>query len=202
LLRICFFILKMKPTKKQQIEFKAQELFWKHGFKKVTIDEICKKANVSRKTFYTFYENKTALVIYILQQMTDEMMIAYKEIIESDSSFAEKMEKLLLLKYESSSQFTMEFVSDFFHPDADDLLAFYTEIVQDSLTMTKAFFEAAQKSGEMNPDLDIDFVMLMMQKMLEVSSSPEVISFFPSIETMTKQISELIIFGIMPPKRK
>ena len=192
----------MKPTKKQQIELKAQELFWKHGFKKVTIDEICKKANVSRKTFYTFYENKSALVIYILQQMTDEMMIAYKEIIESNSSFSLKMEKLLLLKYESSRQFTMEFVSDFFHPDADDLLNFYTKIVQDSLTMTKTFFADAQKKGEMNPDLDIDFVMLMMQKMLEVSSSQDVISFFPDTETMSKQISEFIIFGIMPPKRK
>jgi len=202
LLRICFFKTKMKPTKKQQIELKAQELFWKHGFKKVTIDEICKKANVSRKTFYTFYENKSALVIYILQQMTDEMMIAYKEIIESNSSFSLKMEKLLLLKYESSRQFTMEFVSDFFHPDADDLLNFYTKIVQDSLTMTKTFFADAQKKGEMNPDLDIDFVMLMMQKMLEVSSSQDVISFFPDTETMSKQISEFIIFGIMPPKRK
>ncbi len=202
MLRICFFKTKMKPTKKQQIELKAQELFWKHGFKKVTIDEICKKANVSRKTFYTFYENKSALVIYILQQMTDEMMIAYKEIIESNSSFSLKMEKLLLLKYESSRQFTMEFVSDFFHPDADDLLNFYTKIVQDSLTMTKTFFADAQKKGEMNPDLDIDFVMLMMQKMLEVSSSQDVISFFPDTETMSKQISEFIIFGIMPPKRK
>jgi AcrR family transcriptional regulator len=44
----------MKLTNKEQIEHKARELFWKHGFKKVTIDEICKKANVSRKTYYTF----------------------------------------------------------------------------------------------------------------------------------------------------
>ena len=120
----------MKPTKKQQIENKAKELFWKHGFKKVTIDEICKKANVSRKTFYTFYENKSALVIYLLQQMTGEMMAEYNRIVAGKDSFSQKMEKLLSLKYESSNQFSMEFVSDFFHPDADDILTFYTNLVQ------------------------------------------------------------------------
>jgi len=31
----------MKSTKKEQIEQKALELFWKHGFKKVSTDEIC-----------------------------------------------------------------------------------------------------------------------------------------------------------------
>ncbi|MDD5185790.1 MAG: TetR/AcrR family transcriptional regulator, partial [Paludibacter sp.] len=65
----------MKLTKKEQIEQIATELFWKHGFKKVTIDEICKKANVSRKTFYTFFENKTALVIFLMNKLTEEAFV-------------------------------------------------------------------------------------------------------------------------------
>lgn len=190
----------MKLTKKEQLEFKAKELFWKHGFKKVTIDEICKKANVSRKTFYTFYENKSALVIYLLQQMTDEMMLAYNEIIESNRSFSEKMESLLMLKYESSNRFSMEFVADFFHPDSDDILVFYTKIVQESLALTNNFFRKAQQNGEMNPDLDIKFVMNMMQKMLEVCTTPEMLNLFPDTETMTQQISQFLIFGVMPIK--
>ena len=190
----------MKLTKKQQIEKKAKELFWKHGFKKVTIEEICKKSNVSRKTFYTFYENKSALVIFILKEMTGNMMIAYNEIIESENSFSQKMEKLLQLKYESSNQFSMEFVADFFHPDSEEILGFYTQILQESLTLTKNFFVEAQQNGEMNPDLDINFVMAMMQKMSEVCSTPEMMTLFKDAETMTRQISQLLIFGVMPPK--
>jgi len=190
----------MKLTKKQQVELKAKELFWKYGFKKVTIDEICKKANVSRKTFYTFYDNKSALVIYLLQQMTDEMMLAYNEIIGSNRTFSEKMESLLMLKYESSNQFSMEFVADFFHPDSDDILAFYTKIVQDSLTLTNDFFREAQKNGEMNQDLDINFVMLMMQKMMEIGTAPEVMTLFSDAETMTRQLSQFVIYGVMPVK--
>ncbi|NDP19761.1 MAG: TetR/AcrR family transcriptional regulator [Paludibacter sp.] len=190
----------MKLTKKQQVELKAKELFWKYGFKKVTIDEICKKANVSRKTFYTFYDNKSALVIFLLQQMIDESMTDYQDIIDEDATFSDKMEKMLALKYKSTNQFSMEFVADFFHPDSDDILAFYTKIVQDSLTLTNDFFREAQKNGEMNQDLDINFVMLMMQKMVEIGTAPEVMALFSDAETMKRQLSQFVIYGVMPVK--
>ncbi len=194
------YTLTMKLTKKQQVELKAKELFWKYGFKKVTIDEICKKANVSRKTFYTFYDNKSALVIFLLQQMIDESMTDYQDIIDEDATFSDKMEKMLALKYKSTNQFSMEFVADFFHPDSDDILAFYTNIVQDSLTLTNDFFREAQKNGEMNQDLDINFVMLMMQKMVEIGTAPEVMALFSDAETMTRQLSQFVIYGVMPVK--
>ena len=191
----------MKLTKKQQIERKAKELFWKHGFKKVTIEEICKKAIVSRKTFYTFYENKSALVIFLLEQIIEEMMTEYKRIINSELPFSEKIEQMLTLKYESSKSFSMEFVDDFFHPDAEDILAIYTKITQESMSMIHSFFIDAQKNNEINPDLDITFVMLMMQKMLDITSQPDVMKLFPDTETMTRQISQFVIYGIMPTKK-
>lgn len=191
----------MKLTKKQQIERKAKELFWKHGFKKVTIEEICKKAIVSRKTFYTFYENKSALVIFLLEQIIEEMMTEYKRIINAELPFSVKIEQMLTLKYESSKSFSMEFVDDFFHPDAEDILAIYTKITQESMSMIHSFFINAQKNNEINPDLDITFVMLMMQKMLDITSQPDVMKLFPDTETMTRQISQFVIYGIMPTKK-
>ena len=61
-------------TKKQKIEQVAKELFLKYGFKKVTVDEICRKAHVSRKTYYTFYENKNALVLYIVDEISRQSL--------------------------------------------------------------------------------------------------------------------------------
>lgn len=197
-----FIYTEMKLTKKQQIELKAKELFWKHGFKKVTIEEICKKATVSRKTFYTFYENKSALVIFLLQQLTEEKMAEYEAIINDELTFSEKMERMLALKYESSNSFSMEFIDDFFHPDAEEILTFYTKLTHNSMLMIQDFFIDAQQKNEMNPDLDIKFVMLMMQKMLDISSQPDVMAFFPDSETMTRQISQFVIYGVMSPKKQ
>ena len=193
-------VRKMKLTKKQQIEQKAKELFWKHGFKKVSIDEICKKANVSRKTFYTFYENKTALVIFILRQMTEDIKAVYSGIIEDDIPFAVKMEKMLVMKLKMSESLSMEFVADFYNPDAGEVLEYFNKMKEDSLIITMDFFSKAQQKGEMNPNISLDYMMWLMQKVMELCSSPELLKMFPTAESMTRQISESLLYGIMPVK--
>jgi AcrR family transcriptional regulator len=185
-------------TKKEKIECTAQTLFFKHGFKKVSIDELCRKSNVSRKTFYTYYPNKMALVIVILRRMMDEKLLIYRQIIDSQLCFAEKMEKLLLQKIDASKQISMEFVSDFFNPDAAEILAYFQEISAESLSVTKDFFLLAQANGEMNSNLSIDYVMWMMQQSLELCKSPDFRAMFPDAERMTKELSQFFVYGIMP----
>lgn len=186
-------------SKKEIINSIAKELFWKHGFKKVSIDEICKKAHVSRKTFYTYYSNKNALVISILESMTNEMFDLYEKLIHDDSkSFSDKIAEMMQMKYEMNNDFSMEFVSDFYHPDSAEVLEFFKTVTVKSITITQEFFENAQQRGEMNQNLNINFVMWYMQKQIELMRSPEIQSMFDNAKDFTKQISELLIFGIMP----
>jgi len=191
----------MKRTKKEQLEFTATELFWKHGFKKVSIDEICKKANVSRKTFYTFYENKSALVIHLMKKMTDEAFLESRKIIEGEGTFAEKMEKSLNLKLERNKNMSIEFVADFYNPDSTDILDCFNLIIKDSMSMLTEFLRKAQSTGEMNPDLNLNYVLWLMQKQIEFCSSPELMSMFPDVDTITKQLTQSLIYGILPIKK-
>ncbi len=189
-------------TKKEQIEQSANELFMKFGFKKITVEEICRKSKVSRKTFYAYFENKNALVLKVLEKMTSEMIRSYTDLINDESkSFSEKIRELLKLKFAANSKFSMEFVSDFFHPDETELLFFFQNIVNESLRLTKDFFSLAQQKGEMNPALNIDFVLWNMQKQMELCSTPEALGMFEDAQTMTRQISELIIYGIVQPEK-
>ena len=190
----------MKPTKKEQLERTAKELFWKHGFKKISIDEICRKANVSRKTYYTFYENKTALVIFILKTMVEEIKTSYQKIFEDDIPFAEKMEKMLILKLKMSESLSLEFVSDFYNPDAGEVLEYFTKMTEESIAFSREFFRKAQEKGEMNPNLNLDYLTWLIQRAMELCSSPELLKMFPTAESMTRQISESILYGIMPVK--
>jgi AcrR family transcriptional regulator len=52
----------------------ARELFFKHGTKRVTIEEICEKADVSKMTFYKFFRNKEDLGIRMLSQISDRIL--------------------------------------------------------------------------------------------------------------------------------
>lgn len=190
-------------TKKEKTEATAKELFWKHGFKKVSIDEICKKASVSRKTFYTYYPNKQALVLSILESLTNEMLDVFATLVaDTEKSFSEKMNMLLSLKFEMNKEFSMEFINDFLHPDSAELLEYLNTVVGKSLMLTREFFTNAQKNGEMNPGLNIDFLLWNMQKQLEICSTPEALAMFPDSESMVRQISELMIYGVMKPEQR
>ena len=190
-------------TKKEKTEATAKELFWKHGFKKVSIDEICKKAAVSRKTFYTYYPNKQALVLSILESLTNEMLDIFAVLVaDTEKSFFEKMNMLLSLKFEMNKEFSMEFINDFLHPDSAELLEYLNTVVGKSLMLTREFFTNAQKNGEMNPGLNIDFLLWNMQKQLEICSTPEALAMFPDSESMVRQISELMIYGVMKPEQR
>lgn len=190
----------MKTTKKQQIEITAKDLFWKHGFRKVSIDEICKKANVSRKTFYTFYENKNALVIYLYNKMIDETYVIYEGIVESDMSFSEKLEKLFKYKFEFTKNISMEFVSDFYNPEAGDLTTFFNKTIDRSLKFMRDFLSIAQKNGELNQDLSLDYIMYMMQKAIDLCGNKELMLMFPDANSLTRQITQSLVYGIMPVK--
>ena len=60
----------VNSPKVSQIMLAAKDLFWKFGIRKVSIEEICSKANVSKVTFYKYFENKIDLAIFILLVIT------------------------------------------------------------------------------------------------------------------------------------
>jgi len=72
----------------------ALGLFRKKGYDVVTVDEICKKAGVSKGTFYVYYESKEQ-VIYDLFIAHDKV---YDDFVASELvSITNPLEKLLLL---------------------------------------------------------------------------------------------------------
>ncbi|MBN2410872.1 helix-turn-helix transcriptional regulator, partial [candidate division KSB1 bacterium] len=62
----------------------AKELFFKYGIRRVTIEEICKKARVSKMTFYKFFQNKIELAIVMLKKLYDDAEEDLDKITNSD----------------------------------------------------------------------------------------------------------------------
>ena len=71
-------------SKKKQIVNTARELFWKHGFRRVSVEELCREANVSKMTFYKHFRNKDELVKFIIDTLTGTAMKKYREIMQMD----------------------------------------------------------------------------------------------------------------------
>ncbi len=188
-------------TKKQKIEQVAKELFLKYGFKKVTVDEICRKAHVSRKTYYTFYENKNALVLYIVDEISRQSLQDFSALIDGPGSFAEKMSKAMELKFEFSKSMSMEFIADIFDPTATEIMKYWKNVMQESMLLLMNFLKDGQRTGEMNADLNLNFVLWFYGKMSDILKAPEAMMMFGSAEELVKQVTQVLVYGIMPVEK-
>ena len=135
-----------------------------------------------------------------MKKLTDEALEESQQIMNGDYTFAEKLEKSLQLKLQRNKDMSIEFVADFYNPDAVEILSCFNEIMEKSMNILVDFLKKAQQSGDMNPDLNLNYVLWLLQKQVEFCSSPDLMHMFPDVDTLTKQLTQTLIYGIMPVK--
>ncbi|HZH73720.1 MAG TPA: helix-turn-helix domain-containing protein, partial [Mariniphaga sp.] len=103
-----------KNQKYIQLMTTARQLFWKHGFRRVSVQEICQKAGESKMTFYKFFDNKIELAKQVFLNEVEQGLEKFNRLIEQDLPVQEKLEKMMLLKAEGTDQISNEFMQDFY----------------------------------------------------------------------------------------
>ena len=93
--------------KEKQIVDAARKLFYKFGFKKVSMDEIAREAGVTKKTVYTYFSSKEELFKYFTQEELDNMKKIVEDIEKEDLDFFEAVHQIIfqLIKYKNKRQF-------------------------------------------------------------------------------------------------
>ncbi|BCR36209.1 TetR/AcrR family transcriptional regulator [Mariniplasma anaerobium] len=94
------------PEEKRQMFVQvAVEEFSTKSFEEVSVNSIIKKANISRGSFYTYFDNLEELLHYIMQPVKDERIKHIKDFLdESNSNFFEFVRKLFLYDYDKYNQ--------------------------------------------------------------------------------------------------
>jgi AcrR family transcriptional regulator len=172
----------MNNPKKQQIVSTARDLFWKYGFRRVSIEEICREANVSKMTFYKHFKNKDELAKYIIDLITGIAMKKYREIMDSDMPFIQKVQKSILLKMESSNEMSQEFFDDF-HKNASPELR-----------------EHFNKKGDVRPDINPNFILYYLDKILEMAKDENLMKMYKSPPDLINELTRFFFYGILPRK--
>ena len=87
--------------KEKQIIESARKLFNKYGFKKVTMDEIAREANVTKKTVYTYFSSKEELFKYFINEELGNMKKIIEEVEAQNLDFYKTVHEGIykLLKY-------------------------------------------------------------------------------------------------------
>src|ERR1035437_5375665 len=104
-----------------QILSTAEDLFQRFGFKRITIEEICAKANVSKMTFYKYFPNKNELIKHLMNSCLAQVEKTINDFDGMEVPFTEKIKILLRLKEESTGKFSKEFLAKYMNPDSDQI---------------------------------------------------------------------------------
>ncbi|MFO7978665.1 MAG: TetR/AcrR family transcriptional regulator [Bacteroidales bacterium] len=189
----------MKGNKKyESILEESRRLFWKHGFRRVTVEEICREANTSKMTFYRYFPNKLEVAKAVFDRVVESGMLAFRDILEEESSAADKMRKLLLMKLEGVHDVSKEFLSDFYgSPELGlkDHIEVKTRQVWQGMLED---FRKAQQKGIFRKDLNFEFFFYVSQKQTELIHDTYLQSLFPTAEELVMEFANLSVYGIAP----
>jgi AcrR family transcriptional regulator len=180
----------------------AKSLFWKHGIRRVTIEEICENAGVSKMTCYKYFSNKTAIAKYLIEDMFESGVKAYKEIYFSDISYEEKVKKLVDLKMSNAHQMSQELLDDIYKYQDEELSSTIEDIKKKMIGIYLDDIREAQKAGEIRNDVKPEFMLYFLNNLTEMLTDQRVVGIYSNPEQMISEVMNFFFYGIMPRKNK
>jgi AcrR family transcriptional regulator len=185
-------------AKRESLLNTGRRLFWKYGFRRVTVNEICKEADVSKMTFYRFFENKTDLAKTIFDREVKNAIDKFNEIIKSDISASEKMKNIIQMKIEGTNDISSEFLMDFYRSSDTGLKEYVEEVTRNSWKEIIEGFRYAQQRGWFRKDFKPEFLFHISQKLVSVWTDVEMLKLYNSPQDLILEFANFIAYGISP----
>jgi len=175
----------------------AEQLFMRFGIRRVTVEEICRKASVSKMTFYKHFPNKIELSKYVIGKIFSEALEKFEKITAEQIPFTEKINRIIRLKMEYVESYSEEFISDWLG-NYPELKEFFAQKNEESLKWTMNFFKKAQERREIRDDIRVEFLNYMLNKLFELSKDERSREIFPNYTDFVQQLLNLFFYGIIP----
>lgn len=187
----------MSNPKREQILITGKTLFWKFGFKRVTIEEVCKEAGISKMTYYKFFNNKIDLVRTLMDTVMQESLERYNKIMESETPYPEKVVAMIHLKRDQIETMSSEFFRDYVKSGDPELISYLEQLSKDNLQKFTNDFKKAQENGDIRKDLKIEFIMYMMNHLTEMAQDNALLDMYEQPQDLVMEIINFLFYGIL-----
>ena len=185
---------------KNSIKEKAKELFFYYGLKSVSIDDIAKKAAVSKRTVYEFFEDKNQLV----DEIVHDLMRSYRNLFKTSQSTAvDAIEEVIKLDDELLEIWTRVRPA-FFHdlertfPEASEQLDQYKLIILKGIILN---LRRGKKEGNYREDIYISLVSdLRFHQLMNVMKPELLTSHELNFTRLTREFTALYLHAITTEK--
>ena len=176
----------------------AQDLFWKHGFRRVSVEEICKKAGVSKMTFYRYFPNKIELAKTVFLNVVRDGQVKFRNIMQEGIPMKEKIKRIIEFKTEATNEISREFMEDFYlgsEPELKDFVNRTTSEVWNSLIND---YRNAQEAGIFRKDFKPELLIQISFKFVDLLSDEKLTGLYDSPQEFILELTNLLTYGISP----
>lgn len=187
----------IRSASAQKILETAKLLFWKYGIKRVTVEEICAEASVSKMTFYRQFKNKHELVMTLLTQIYEQGIADYAEIMSREISFPEKVKALVLMNHQTSQNLSPEFMKEVYQSEDVELQALLANYSEKSQRQTRQAFTKAQQDGWIRADLKMDSIFYLLGVIQEKMFDPTFISIHNNLHDAIMELTNFFFYGVL-----
>ena len=155
---------------KDHITTVAMNLFSRNGIKRVSMDDVARKANVSKRTLYEFFNDKESLLISVLDTIR-EPFVKYLDLIGKGEGTA--LDALLVFN-EKIMERPVWFCGDFF----EDIMRYPIALQELAKSKRKLMAKIIEllKRGEKEAvfvsDVNYDIISLMAQQQFSKTEPP------------------------------
>lgn len=176
----------------------SKTLFWKFGIRKVTVEEICEHAEVSKMSFYRHFKNKEAIAETVMEQMFHKSLKHYTKIMSSDDDFRVKVDKMIMHQRKEVQGISEEFIKDINIKGGSSLSEKFEALNQKHLNQVKQDFIEAQQQGDIRSDLNIDFMMYMLGDLNNKLLDKNLAKLYKSEDALIMELTNFFFYGILP----
>ena len=178
-------------AKREQILRTGERLFSRFGAKRVSVEELCREAGVSKMTFYKYFPNKAELVRTIRDNWIDLGFRKFDSINAMDIPFPEKIDRMTRWEVEFSSRINTEFIREVL--STEDVEKRFKKGYLGNIT-------GAQAKGEIRGDIDPEFLWLVQRKLGELFRDERWKEVPMAFDRFQEQLRTLLYFGLLTRK--
>ena len=174
----------------------------RYGIKRVTVEEICETAGVSKMTFYKHFKNKIDLALLILNTIFEEGLDRYKSIMALDVPYSEKAKEIIKLKLESTEDISKEMLKSLYDRSIPEVAELIQDTIQNSLKLLLEDMTAAQNKGEIRQDINPHFIVYMIGQMQVMAADKRLSNMYASTQALASELINFFFYGILSKKEE
>lgn len=188
-----------RARKQTQIKQAARHLFIRHGIRRVSVEEICKAAQVSKATFYKAYANKSALAVELVDEILNELFARTEALMQADQPFAERMTRMMTMELEASKELGASLLQELYTTEDPGLQALMQRAMAEGYQMALDFLAQGQRAGVLNPDFSPELFLYLMELGDKMYRDPRLLELEPDLLRRTRLMQDFMMYGLCTP---